>query len=129
MHLVVLGDLHIEMALWNILGDVLEWPGWTSALTESELACGIDDSFLKVSHLTQTRHTHQFTLLTLQKLQKEALLQSRSNKSESAWRNDMQTKSLTFMYWDLILWYEILIQIFIRTFKSIISSQIGSHFI
>ena len=52
MHVVMLGGLHIEMALWSTPGDVLEGSGWTSALTESEVASsGTADSFLKVSHL------------------------------------------------------------------------------
>ena len=83
MHVVMMGGLHIEMALWNILGDVLEASGWTDALTEAEVASsGIADSFLKVAHLTRTRHAHQVTLLTLQKLQKEAFKHSESNESE-----------------------------------------------
>ena len=96
---------------WNALAGL-------KLLTESEVASsGTADSFLKVSHLTRIRHIHQITLLTLQKLQKEAFLQSRSNQSESTWRNDMQTKSPTFMYWDLILRYETLILIFIRVHR------------
>ena len=74
VHVVMLGGLHIEMALWSTLGNVLEGSGWTSALTESEVASsGTADSFLKVSHLAQARHAHQVTLLTPQKLQKVAI--------------------------------------------------------
>ena len=66
---VMMGGLHIEMALWNTLGDVLEASGWTDALTEAEVASsGIADSFLNIAHLTRTRHAHQVTLFTLQKL-------------------------------------------------------------
>ena len=72
VHVVMMGGLHLEMALWNTLGDVLEDSGWTTALTEAEAASsGTADSFLKVAHLTRTRHAHQITLLTLNKLQKE----------------------------------------------------------
>ena len=81
MHVVMLGGLYIEMALWSTLGDVLEGSGWTSALTESEVASsGTADSFLKVSHLARTRHAHQVALLTLRKLQKVAFLLSGSNQ-------------------------------------------------
>ena len=31
VHVVMFGGLHIEMALWNTLGDVLEASGWTTA--------------------------------------------------------------------------------------------------
>ena len=117
MYVVMLGGLHTEMALWKTLGDVLEGSGWTTALTEAEVASsGTADSFLKVSHLARTRHAHQVTVLTLQKLQREAYLQSEnSNMSFAAWRSDMCKDNPTFMYWDLILRYETLIHIFIRS--------------
>ena len=90
VHVVMMGGLHLEMALWNTLGDVLEVSGWTTALAEAEVASsGTADSFLKVAHLTRTRHAHQITLLTLHKLQKEAFLQLGSSESEIEWRNNM----------------------------------------
>ena len=66
-YIVMLDGLHTEMAIWNTLGDVLEGSGWTSALTEAEIASAA--SFLKVAHLVRARHAHQVTLLTLHKLQ------------------------------------------------------------
>ena len=97
---------------------ILEASDWTTALAEADVASsGTADSFLKVSHLTRTRHAHQVTLLTLQKLQREAFLKSESNLSETAWRNDMLKKSPTFMFWDLILRYETLILIFVRAHR------------
>ena len=117
VHVVMMGGLHLEMALWNTL-DVLEDSGWTTALTEAEVASsGTADSFLKVVHLTRTRHAHQITLLTLNKLQKEAFSQSESNESEVEWRNKHVPKSPTFMFWDFILRYESLILIFVRAHR------------
>ena len=55
-YIVMLGGLHIEMALWTTLGDLLDSSGWTAALTEADVASsGVADSFLKASHLTRTR--------------------------------------------------------------------------
>ena len=49
VRVVMLGSLHVEMALWNTLGDL---SGWTTALVEADVASsGTADSFLKVSHL------------------------------------------------------------------------------
>ena len=60
VHVVMLGGLHIEMALWSTLGDILEASGWISALTESEVASSrTADSFLKAAHLARTRYVHQ----------------------------------------------------------------------
>ena len=33
-HVVMFGGLHVEMALWNTIGDFLENSGWTTALCE-----------------------------------------------------------------------------------------------
>ena len=55
----MMGGLHLEMPLWNTLGDVLEDSGWSTALAEAEVASsGTADSFLKVAYLTRTRHAH-----------------------------------------------------------------------
>ena len=55
-YVVMFGRLHLEMALWSTLGDLLEGSGWTSALVEVEIASsGVAESFLKTSHLTRTR--------------------------------------------------------------------------
>ena len=78
---------------------------------------GTADSFLKVAHLTRTRHAHQITLLALHKLQKEAFLLSENFESEVEWRNDMRKRCPTFKFWDLVLEYEMLILIFIRAHR------------
>ncbi len=52
VHVVMLGGLHTEMALWNTVGDLLEGSGWTAALTEADVTtAGVAQSCLKVSHL------------------------------------------------------------------------------
>ena len=55
-YVVMFGGLHLEMALWSTLGDLLEGSGWTNALVEAEIASSrVAESFLKTSHLTRTR--------------------------------------------------------------------------
>ena len=44
------GGVHIEMALWDTIGDFLDCSGWTTALCEAGIATsGVADSFLKAS--------------------------------------------------------------------------------
>lgn len=79
---------------------------------EAEIASsGIADSFLKVSHCTPTRHTHQITLVTFQKIQQEIFMQTGSAIDADDWREETLS---TFMFWDPIMRYESLILIFIR---------------
>ncbi len=43
----------------KVLGDLLDSSGWTGALTQANIASSdIADSYLKVSHVTCTRHAH-----------------------------------------------------------------------
>ena len=55
-YVVMFGGLHLEMAMWNTVGDLLDGSGWTTILTEAEVASsGIAQGLLKASHLTRTR--------------------------------------------------------------------------
>ena len=50
-YVVMLGGLHMEMALWSVLGDLLDGSGWTTALSEAEVApFGVAFFFLKATH-------------------------------------------------------------------------------
>ena len=117
-HVVMFGGLHVEMALWNTIGDFLESSGWTTALCESEVASsGTADSFLNATHLTRTTHAHQVTALALSVLQNDAWQQQSSSNGDASfetWRKNMIEKSPTFQFWDIVLRYEILVLIFIR---------------
>ena len=57
---IMFGGLHLEMSMWNMLGDYLAGCGWTVALCEVGIASsGVADGLLNASHLTKTRHAHQ----------------------------------------------------------------------
>ena len=67
---VMFGDLHIKMSLWNTLGDYLADSGWPISLSEAGIAtAGTADGLLNTNHLTRTCHAHQMTVAALSKLQ------------------------------------------------------------
>ena len=114
------GGLHIEMALWSTTGDLLECSGCTDARIEAGVSSpGTADSFLKDSHLTKTRHV-QVILLALCKLQHDAWQNFCSSGSESdevsfeTWGNSMVLKSPTFLFWNIITEFEMMVLIFVR---------------
>jgi len=119
--IVMLDGLHIEIALWNVVGDLLEDSGWTDTLAEADVASpGTADSFLSVCHLTKTRRAHQVTALALAKLQNDAFRElSGGIESEGfdEWKENMSRKSPMFKYWDLILRLEKLVLIFVRAHR------------
>ena len=70
---IMLHGLHIEKAALSTVGDWLKGSGSTSALVQATVTTrGTADSFLKVSHITRTRHAHQITLTSLFILKKRA---------------------------------------------------------
>ena len=55
MFIVMFGGLHIEMAAFRLLGDLLKGSGWTGALTEAGIATsGTADSLLSASRVANT---------------------------------------------------------------------------
>ena len=58
------GGLHIEMAVFKVLGEWLEASGWTYAFSQADVvSSGTADSFLKATHVTKTRRAHQMHTL------------------------------------------------------------------
>ena len=67
LHFVVMfGGFHTEQNVLKVLGNLLDSSGWTGALTQENIAfSGTVDSYLKVLHVTCTRHAHQVTAFSL----------------------------------------------------------------
>ena len=125
-HVVMLGGLHIETAIWNTLGDYLDSSGWTIALHQAGVASsGTADSFLSAAHLTRTRHGHQVSALTLSKLQHNAFLSNEGfhDEEKEAWRQQMVEKIPTFHFWDTVLRMELMGLIFVRAHRGILCSE------
>ncbi|XP_048577134.1 uncharacterized protein LOC5514185 [Nematostella vectensis] len=113
-YVVMMGGLHIEMALWSVVGDLLDGSGWTTAITESNVASsGEADSFLRVTHLTRTRHAHQVTVLALQKQKSEAFSHRGDQLTTAEWEETMKS-SPTFRFWNVILHYQMLVLLVVR---------------
>ncbi|KAG1655195.1 SCO-spondin [Nymphon striatum] len=108
----------MKNALWNVLRDLLQCSGWSEALVEAEIATsGTADSFLKVSHITRTRHAQQVTALALETLQHTAYVDQKTSVNFESWRLGMIESSPTFQFWDIILHTELSILAFIRAHR------------
>ena len=77
--LVMFGGLHIEMAAFKLLGDLLKGSGWVTALSEVEI--GSEESFLATSKVAKTRQAHQITAASLFGLMKQAFVSSNNFNS------------------------------------------------
>ena len=77
MYVVMLGGLHIKMALLKCLGDLLDGSGWISAILQAGIASpGTAESVLKVSHVKKAARAHQVTVCALYKLQQDSYRES-----------------------------------------------------
>ena len=60
------GDPHIKMTLQKCIGDLLNGSGWTSAISQANIATpGTAESFLKASHVKKTARAHKVTACVL----------------------------------------------------------------
>ena len=113
---VMFGGLHLEMGALKMLGDLLKDSGWTTALTEAEVAsAGTADSFVSASHVKKTRLAHEVTACTLYQLCKTAYdkyIQEAENQDVDSfkdWISRRESVSPQFFFWNLVLWVELLV--------------------
>ena len=93
-----------------MLGNWLEGSGWTSALVQADIAsAGTADSFIKVNHVTKTRHAHQVTAACIHALLKQAYdeytSESGVNLPLEKWCLSQAQQSLMFSYWLKALYF------------------------
>ena len=74
---ILLGGLHIEMALWSIFSDLMLKSGWPESLKDAgivnSLAVGM--CLLKAVNLMRSKYAHQVTTAILDILRKKSLHQ------------------------------------------------------
>ena len=105
-----------------MLGNWLEGSGWTSALVQADIAsAGTADSFIKVNHVTKTRHAHQVTAACIHALLKQAYdeytSESGVNLPLEKWCLSQAQQSLMFSYWLKALSLEILLLLYVRSIR------------
>ena len=124
---VMLGSLHIEMAAYKALGKWLNGSGWTELLSTAGVATqGMADSFITASHLTRTRRAHQVMAASLHLLQQKAYQEyivkvtesdGQDMKSFDDWKEEMSKKRPQFLYWGLVLLFEICCLQLVQAFR------------
>ena len=117
--LVMLGGLHIEMALWATMGDFLRGSGWPEALAEAGIALTVPAaiSYLKANDPMRTRYAHQITVVVLDYLLKLAYEDDESEMTFDNWVCVACKEKPTVQFWLLIHKYEQLIFMFIRSHR------------
>ena len=114
---VVLGGLHIEMALMSMIDDVLEGSGWVDALIKSCLGShGVVESFLS-SHVKRTRCAHEVTACTLYSLLRKAYQESDCDSRFDDFCDEQVKRHPQFRYWLIIMQLEVILLSFVRSLR------------
>ena len=124
---LILGGLHIEMAALKVIGDWLEDCGWVEAIVEAKIAsAGTVDSFVKVSHITRTRHAHQITASSLHILLKKSYTQYKVSlecgsqlEEFEKWCDRRKQESPHFKFWYTALQLELVVLVFIKSLRTV----------
>lgn len=116
---VMLGGLHIEMALWSTMGELLRGSGWPETLKKSGLVKteAAATAFLKASNVMRTRYAHQVTVTVLDSLLKRAYKDSGTDMALEDWVVIVSQQSPTFKFWLLVHRYQQIIFMFIRAHR------------
>ena len=107
----VLGGLHCEMAAWSMVGRLLSDSGWTGIIAEADITSeGSSEALLLASHLMKTRHAHIVTLLALEILQNDAMVEEGvSPENREEWITERTKVNPTFTFWEIVKNLEIMI--------------------
>ena len=113
---LMMGPLHIEMALMGAIGNWLEDSGWASIITNSGVARpGIAQSILTGHDVAKGKYAHQVTAASLHILRRKAFDdQSENGRIESftEWCEVMQKNNPNFQYWTVVLKLDIILFLF-----------------
>ena len=103
----MLGPLHIEQMFLKLIGDWLEKSGWVEVYDYANInSNGKADSFLTCSGgagIKRARYAHQLTLAALTTLTKEAFDDQNEFSTYSAWKADLENRSVTAKYWFTVM--------------------------
>ena len=81
---LMFGELHIEIAAFSSIGNLLKGSGWTSVLTDESVASSVTaEFFLTASSVTRTHQAHQVTAASLYRLMKTAYTDYWSEATEN----------------------------------------------
>jgi hypothetical protein len=118
---MMMGGLHIEMAIQNMLGKWLTGSGWTDIFLKANVAtAGRCEAFLKSSHVKRTRYAHEVCLASLFILINDVYHSDTSKdctESFELWVSRRCGESANFLYWYTTMNLECLLLTFVRSMR------------
>ena len=114
--LLLPGGLHIEKLWWETIGSLLEGSGWTTLLSNADIATpGRAQSYLMGSHIYRSRYMHQVTAIALNTLMHRSYQEYVRSvqvpfriQELDEWLERKAALQPQVMFWDKVLQYEML---------------------
>ena len=121
---ILLGGLHIEMAVLRMLGHWLDGSGWVQCFVQAGIAtAGVAESFVTAAHVKRTRYAHTVTAAALFSNLHQLYVNYCDAESGDAvmsfaqWRQIMEESSVQFKYWSTVLELKLLLLAFVRSIR------------
>ena len=111
--IVMLGGLHIQLAVLKAVGSWLLGSGWTEAVAQARITTtGRAESLVTSDHITRTRYVHHVTASSLYILKQRAYKNYYEECAENALLfpegcKDKASKIPQFQFWNMTLKFEL----------------------
>ena len=120
---LMMGALHIEDKVHQMIGKILRDSGWTTVLSQAEvLTSGRAQSALNEHHIKRTRYAHQVSVMSLYLLKQKAYSSYCSSVlgppvSRQMCNEKSRTENPMFSYWSMIIELDLLMCRFVRSLR------------
>ena len=115
--IILMGGLHIEMALGAAIGRFLDNSGWAQCLEEAAVTtAGRSESLLTGHFVKRTRYGHEVSVCALYLLLIESF-ESEKEKMDLEFSCKSRLGIPQFRYWYTVMYLELLLLEFVRTFR------------
>ena len=120
---LMMGALHIEDKMHQMIGKLLRDSGWSNILTQAQvLTSGRAQSVLDEHHIKRTRYAHQVSVMGLYMLRQKSYSTYCSSvqgppESLEIWSERLRTDNPMFMFWSTVMDLELLMCRFIRSLR------------
>ncbi len=121
-YFILMGGLHIEMAMLKVIGDWLDGSGWTYLITSADVTSeGRADGLQKGSHTSRGQWAHQITAAALFVLlhrsydEYQKITPEDEQRQFDEWCIEMASEHPQFDYWFRVWQLEVLFLQFLRS--------------
>ena len=116
-YVCMLGDLHMEHTALLVHGDLIRGSGLDSQFANTKLSTEGTSAIVDVNDIKRSRYCLQVSEVVIYNLLKKAYLSSGSKLSILEWLDEEAKTSQMCFYWRMILNYELLVLLYVRSIR------------